>query len=145
MNVRVTYIRQKHIESLHRAIDLVAKEKRYFVRTRAPALDELRKFVHRQIREKTPIYVAVEGTQVVGWIDVTVQDEPARRHSGYVGMGVLPGYRRRGIGTRLLHRAVKHAFQKSGLFVFSGLPHQHFPKANEIRTYSPMRLLATTV
>ena len=115
MSVRITYIRPSHVESLHRALDVIAREGRYFLRDKAPPLADFREFVARQIRADLPQYVALDGNRVVGWIDISAEDDPARRHLGNLGIGVLPEYRRQGVGRRLVRRALQHALQKSRL------------------------------
>ena len=45
-----------------------------------------------------PVYYAVEGEKVVGWCDVFPINNPRQSHRGGLGMGILPGYRGKGIG-----------------------------------------------
>jgi len=42
-----------------------------------------------------------------GWCDVTPQDRPATRHRGLLGMGLLREWRGRGVGRRLIERAIE--------------------------------------
>lgn len=61
-----------------------------------------------------PVYYALEDGKVVGWCDVFPEDNPRTRHRGGLGMGILPQYRGKGIGSQLLDAVLKHA-KKFGL------------------------------
>ena len=50
--------------------------------------------------------VALDGSALVGWCDIRRRPEEGTRHVGVVGIGVLSGHRRRGLGPSLLDRAV---------------------------------------
>jgi RimJ/RimL family protein N-acetyltransferase len=54
--------------------------------------------------------LAVTGKDVVvGWCDITRNPHEGFRHVGRLGMGLLPGYRRRGLGRQLVERTVAAA------------------------------------
>lgn len=91
------------------ALDIVAKEHRYLAMLEAPPLEQSRSWVTPHIQRGHPFFVAVVGSQVIGWCDITPLDRAAFSHRGQLGLGVHPDFRRRGIGTRLLHAAVSHA------------------------------------
>ena len=110
MNLTIAYMNKAYFRSLYQTFDTIAKEKRYFVRTHAPELRAFKKSVINAIRQNLPLYVAMDGDQVVGWIGIVFPDLPPLSHSGTLVMGVLREYRRQGIGTMLLERAVAHAF-----------------------------------
>ena len=46
--------------------------------------------------------LALAGAEVVGWCDVIRKPFPGFEHSGTLGMGLLPAYRGRGLGARLI-------------------------------------------
>ncbi|MGB9115908.1 N-acetyltransferase family protein [Bradyrhizobium sp.] len=51
-------------------------------------------------------FVAVSAGDVVGWCDVTPNERPIYAHGGILGMGLLPQFRRQGIGTNLIRSAL---------------------------------------
>jgi RimJ/RimL family protein N-acetyltransferase len=59
-------------------------------------------------------FVALVGSQVVGWCDISRKPIEGFRHSGVLGMGLLQPYRGRGLGGALL-RAVLDEAQLQGL------------------------------
>ena len=63
------------------------------------------------LKRTLPLFVAMDNDEVVGWIGITFPDIPPLAHSGTLVMGILPEYRRQGIGSRLLERAVSFAFE----------------------------------
>jgi len=103
-----------HIESFHRTLDMVARERRYLAFLQAPPLESTRAFVLALIKRGCPQYVAVAAGEVVGWCDVTPKDQPIYAHTGVLGIGLLPPYRGRGIGTKLMTTALAAA-QAAGL------------------------------
>jgi len=110
-SVTVTPVRKAHLPSLHRAFEAIAGRRRYFVRTQAPSRGRLRKIVLDADKRDLPFYVAVDEGEVVGWVSIAFPTIESLDHSGTLNMGVLPEYRRRGIGDRLLESAVSHAFR----------------------------------
>jgi ribosomal protein S18 acetylase RimI-like enzyme len=102
-------IRADHIESFHRTLDFVARERRYLSFLEAPPLESTRAFILDMIEKGYPQLVAVAGGEVVGWCDVTARSGPLYAHSGVLGMGLLPAYRHQGIGKPLIERALAAA------------------------------------
>jgi RimJ/RimL family protein N-acetyltransferase len=46
--------------------------------------------------------IAVDATdQVVGWCDIVRYQREGYRHAGVLGIGLVPGFRERGLGARL--------------------------------------------
>lgn len=103
-----------HIEGFHRALDVVARERKYLASIEAPPLEQSRAFVMGQLQAKSAMYVAVEDGEVVGWCDIKRMDRAAYAHCGGLGMGVLPAVRGKGLGTALI-RATLDAAWESGL------------------------------
>ncbi len=54
--------------------------------------------------------IGLEQSVVIGWCDVTVMPSEGMRHVGRLGMGILPAYRRQGLGRRLLREALGRMF-----------------------------------
>jgi RimJ/RimL family protein N-acetyltransferase len=110
MSITIAAMGEEHIDGFHAALDVVARERVYLMLLQAPPLDVARDFLSRSIAKGLPLFVALEGASVVGWCDVTVRDDRATaRHCGSLGMGVLPGWRGRGVGRRLLERTIDAA------------------------------------
>src|ERR1700750_3072298 len=100
-------ISSDHIVGFHRTLDVVARERRYLAFLEAPPLEATRAFILATIRHGYPQFVAVCGGEGVGGCDGTAKPRPIHAHVGVLGMGLLPGYRGQGIGTRLIGKAVE--------------------------------------
>lgn len=99
------------IESFYSTLSFVAHERIYIEMTEPPPLDQVRNFQMSLISKDGPIYYALDGDKVVGWGDVFPQDNPRQKHRGSLGMGLLPEYRGKGIGSALLENVIKKAKQ----------------------------------
>jgi ribosomal protein S18 acetylase RimI-like enzyme len=108
--VEIVPIRQEHIEGFHQTLDFVARERLYLSFLEAPPLESTRAFILDNIRNGYPQLVAVtSGGEVVGWCDVTGRPGPLYAHAGVLGIGLLPAFRRQGIGKQLIQRALAAA------------------------------------
>ena len=102
-------IAPQHIEGFHRALDCVARERKYLAFLEAPPLDSTRKFVMDNIAKGHPQFGAVADATVVGWCDVIPMAREVYAHRGVLGMGLLPPYRGRGCGTALINTTLAEA------------------------------------
>jgi ribosomal protein S18 acetylase RimI-like enzyme len=59
-------------------------------------------FVAGNIAHGHPQFVADDAGRVVGWCDIFPSPREVSQHVGVLGMGVLPAYRGRGLGRRLI-------------------------------------------
>lgn len=109
-DVSVVPIAPEHIESFHRALDTVARERKYLTLLEAPPLPQTRDFVMENIKSGNPGFVALAQGEVVGWCDVRRHFFPAHAHRGTLGMGIIPAYRGRGLGALLLSATLGAAF-----------------------------------
>jgi ribosomal protein S18 acetylase RimI-like enzyme len=107
--VEIVPITQDHIEGYHRALDLVARERRYLAFLEAPPLEATRAFVLDNIKHGYPQLVAIQAGQVVGWCDVVPNPRPIYSHVGVLGLALLPEFRRQGLGGRLMPRTLDAA------------------------------------
>lgn len=114
MNWRIEPIAEQHINGFHAGVDAVARERLYLSFLEAPPLEETVRFVRHNIKSGFPGFVAVADGTVVGWCDVIPIPRAVHCHCGVLGMGVLPQWRRRGIGQKLLIDALA-ASRKFGL------------------------------
>ena len=103
-----------YFESFHSALNSVAKERNYIEMIEAPPLADVSQYQRGLILKKGPVYYAVEGERVVGWCDIFPKDNPRLSHRGSLGMGIISGFRKMGIGTRLMQATLDHA-KKFGL------------------------------
>lgn len=99
-------------DSFRQALDVVAREHRYLIFQEAPPLESTQKFISQVLAKGWSQFYAVRAGQVVGWCDVVRDERPGRTHIGRLGIGILPDYRGRKIGARLLAATVADAFQK---------------------------------
>jgi ribosomal protein S18 acetylase RimI-like enzyme len=108
-SVEIVPIAQDHIESFHRALDFVARERRYLSFLEAPPLEQVGAFVLDNISHGYPQLVAVSAGQVIGWCDVVPKPRPIYAHAGVLGMGLLPEFRGQGLGGRLIQQTLAAA------------------------------------
>jgi ribosomal protein S18 acetylase RimI-like enzyme len=107
--VEIVPIAPEHVESFHRALDFVARERRYLSFLEAPPLESARAFVLDMINHGHPQWVALSAGEVVGWCDVTPKTRPIYAYSGVLGIALLPPFRGQGIGKRLILRTLDAA------------------------------------
>jgi predicted GNAT family N-acyltransferase len=88
MTIDVAPIAPEHIESYRRAVDIVARERKYLTLLEAFPLPQTREFLLGLMEKGDPVFVALAKGEVVGWCD----------------------NRGRGIGPRLMNQALKQAF-----------------------------------
>ncbi|MGY3449711.1 N-acetyltransferase family protein [Bradyrhizobium sp. USDA 4353] len=140
--VEIVPITAAYIESFHRTLDCVARERRYLSFVQAPPLDKTRAFILNNINEGYPQFVALSAGEVVGWCDVTPKSGPIDARVGVLGMGLLPQFRHQGHGRRLMSATLEAAraagFSRVELNVYRG-------NANAIRLYQKAGFLLKAV
>ncbi|MGV1857398.1 GNAT family N-acetyltransferase [Rhizobium rhizogenes] len=107
--IRILPIASQHIEGFHKALDTVARERKYLSLLEAFPLEETRSFVLGMIRDGNPQFVALDGETVVGWCDISRHFFPSHAHGSKLGMGIIPSYRGRGLGQRLIETTLQAA------------------------------------
>jgi RimJ/RimL family protein N-acetyltransferase len=107
--IAIAPITPGRIESFHRALDLVARERKYLSFLEAPPLDQTRRFVLDRIVAGDPGFVAVVHGEVVGWCDISRHDRLIHAHRGSLGMGIVASHRGRGLGLRLINATLAQA------------------------------------
>lgn len=114
MDVQIQYANEKYFESFHKSLDLVARERIYIEMIEGPPLASVTDFQKKIIAANAPAYYAIAGGQVVGWADINLSSNPRMQHRGFLGMGLLPEWRGKGLGTKLLMAVIEHS-KKIGL------------------------------
>jgi ribosomal protein S18 acetylase RimI-like enzyme len=107
--IEIVPIAQGHIDGFHRALDIVARERRYLAFLEAPPIEATRTFVLDNIKRGQLQFVALSAGDVVGWCDVIPLSRPSQAHRGVFGVGLLPQFRGQGIGTKLTKKALAAA------------------------------------
>jgi RimJ/RimL family protein N-acetyltransferase len=97
------------VEQFQRVTDAVMRERRFLAFVEGFPLEEAAAFVARNLRLGNPHLVADDNGRVVGWCDIRRETIPVYAHTGHLGMGLLPDYRGKGIGMRLLRAAIDEA------------------------------------
>ncbi len=94
------------IEGARHCVDVVARERAYIGFLEGPSIEQSRVFWTGLIERGHPFLIVVDGARIVGWCDVEPVSRPILAHVGVLGMGLLPGYRERGIGRELMAAAL---------------------------------------
>jgi RimJ/RimL family protein N-acetyltransferase len=108
-SINIVPIAPEHIPGLWHALDVVARERKYLVLTEAPPIESTREFVMNNIAARNPQLLALAEDEVVGWCDVRREHFPAHAHCGTLGMGILPAFRGKGLGLRLMQATLETA------------------------------------
>ncbi|MFB9948090.1 GNAT family N-acetyltransferase [Rhizobium puerariae] len=113
-DITIEPIREVHIESFRKALDMVSRERKYLTLLEAPPLESVREFVLGMIENGHSQFVAVanadqDGGVVVGWCDIRGHARETHAHCGTLGMGIVSGYRDKGLGTRLITTTLNDA------------------------------------
>ena len=109
MSVRIERASGEHLEGFCRAVEEVARERRYLANVHGFPLEEARQFAAALAAGGGVQLVAVDGDSIVGWCDIRRGPFEGLRHVGTLGVGLLPAYRERGLGPRLLARTIEAA------------------------------------
>lgn len=112
--ITLSPIQMSDVSEFRSVLDAVARERRSLPRFSAPPLPQVEDFVRQNIALSRPQFVARDYNILVGWCDIIAKPEDARQHCGVLGIGLLPAYRGKGIGTSLMNNTLKEA-QQQGL------------------------------
>lgn len=105
--MRIQPVSEAYVGGLCRAIEEVARERRYLGNVEGFSLDDVREFATGIVSGGGVQLVAVdEDDSVAGWCDIRRNPFEGFRHVGTLGIGLLSAYRERGLGPRLLARTI---------------------------------------
>ncbi len=114
MDIQIRAITLDDVENFHKALDDVARERRFLRLTEAPPLASTGDFVAGNIEHGNPQLVVIDDGRIVGWCDICRNSYHAARHVGSLGMGLVASHRGRGIGFSLITAAIAAAQPKFG-------------------------------
>lgn len=100
---------ERYTEGIAKALDFIARERRYIGFVEGPPVEGTRQFVKSIIDGAGVQMLAVSGDEVVGWCDIMRNPAEGFRHVGRLGMGLLPDFRGRGLGRRLAVETIRAA------------------------------------
>ena len=109
MAVEIRPIRLEDAAGQNACVDVVARERRYLGMIQAPAMADTVKFIEFILKNDWPLFVAEIDGKIVGWCDIAGMTRPGTVHCGVLGMGLLPDWRGRGLGRRLMQAALAQA------------------------------------
>lgn len=95
-------------------VNSVCRERRFLIRLEGFSLAETAGFIERLLDGGWPHVVLEESGRLAGWCVVMPREQEGFRHTGLLGMGLLPPWRGRGLGRRLLDAGLERAWE-SGL------------------------------
>ena len=102
MSIAVRPVTLGDIAGVRDCVGVVAQERRFLAVTQPFTLQETALFIAGIIDHGHLQYVADDAGRIVGWCDIIPQRGESIAHVGVLGMGVLHGWRGRGLGSRLM-------------------------------------------
>ncbi|MBO9168286.1 GNAT family N-acetyltransferase [Rhizobium sp. L245/93] len=100
------------MEACHGCLAVVAEEGLWLSRLNAPPIDRYASWWESMRIRQAPQAVATVDGRVIGWCDISPLDGPLHAHIGSLGIGIVPGYRGLGLGTRLIALALAKARER---------------------------------
>jgi ribosomal protein S18 acetylase RimI-like enzyme len=101
-------------EALIQAVDNVAREMTFFLRSRFEMdAEKERAFITQAHKNGNLILLATLEERLVAWLTMFRGQQEFRQHTAELGLGVIRGYRGLGIGTTLMEYARQWAAEQS--------------------------------
>jgi ribosomal protein S18 acetylase RimI-like enzyme len=111
VDVKLLPTDELYIESFQKAVDAVARERKFIGFVEGPPLEQSAAFVRHILAGNGAQFLAVSGDIVVGWCDIVRNQHEGFRHVGRLGMALLPHYRGLGFGRLLANHTLESARQ----------------------------------
>ncbi len=105
--IRIESLAPARFLSQWHALDAVARERKYLIFLQAPPYESSEAYFKTMMGENGIMMQALEGERVVGWCDVRRAEQEISKHCGTLGMGIIEGYRGRGLGKRLITQTLE--------------------------------------
>ena len=106
---RLRPLSRNDLPGFNRMVNAVCRERRYMIRVEGFSLSETRTLLEQVLTRGWPNVVAEVESALVGWCMVLAREEEGFRHAGLLGMGLLPPWRGRGLGARMLDECLQQA------------------------------------
>jgi RimJ/RimL family protein N-acetyltransferase len=101
-SILIQALQEAHFHSFWQALDSVARERKWLIFLEAPSYESSCAFLSAMMGQQGVMRLAMDGNSVVGWCDIRRHDATIMAHCGTLGLGVIEGYRGRGLGKRLM-------------------------------------------
>jgi hypothetical protein len=75
-----------YVESYNKAVDIVARERKYLMTTEGFSLESTRSFVETVVKNNWAQFYAVNNGTVIGWCDILPRNFEGVRHVGILGI-----------------------------------------------------------
>lgn len=112
LDYEIVPITEELIAGFRDALDVVCREEKYLTFTEAPPLEKSQEYVRGNIANNYTHLVVIADGKVVGWCDVVGAGRPTKKHIGTLGIGLIPAWRGKGVGERLMRAAIADAQSK---------------------------------
>jgi GNAT superfamily N-acetyltransferase len=107
--LEVQPINIEHAAQFGTLMESIAREDEFPLYSAATFQKVAVSFIERQVIDGAPIFGAFKNNSLVGWCEISMSDLDYCKHSGLLSMGVLNGFRGRGLGTWLINKSVSAA------------------------------------
>ncbi len=106
---RIVPAEERYCGGHTRVLSFVAQEGKYLSTNKGFTDEEILNFFHYCHTKGFPqLFVVDKNDEVIGWCDV-VPREGYPSSVGFIGLGLMPEYRDRGIGGELMERAIEES------------------------------------
>lgn len=126
-DVKIRCSTRDDFDGFYRCFADICRERRFLALVDPPPPDAARAFTDNAWRRGMVRYVAIAGSELVGWCDIIPDALEGFRHVGRLGMGIAAPFRGRGVGRQLVEATVAAARQaglsRVELEVFSSNTH----------------------
>ena len=102
--IKIVRPEERYIQSYWEAFDTICKENIYLATSEAFPLESTVEFVKSAVDKSIPLLFAIDTDidRCVGWCDAMPKSET----TGYLGIGLLAGYREQGLGKQLIKEVI---------------------------------------
>ena len=108
-HVTIRPITLADVAGFRACVGAVMSERKYLAYLEPFSFTHTAAFVAENLERGNPHLVAEDAGEIVGWCDVRRETIPTYAHEGMLGMGLLPDYRGRGLGERLMRATLEAA------------------------------------